>query len=52
MCHELAHSLRWEKVPEYGETMCNDMILKVQAVILEEKAKNKCKQYNKQCFLR
>ena len=52
MCHKLAHSLRWEKVPEYAETMFNGMILKVLAVILEEKAMNKFKQYNKQFFLR
>lgn len=51
MCHELAHSLRWEKVPEYAETMFNGMILKVLAVILEKEAMNKFKQYNKQFFL-
>lgn len=46
MCHELAHSLRWEKVQEYAETMFNDMILKVLAVILEEEAMNKFTRYN------
>ena len=52
MCHGLAHSLRSEKVPEYAETIFNGMILKLLAVILEEEAMNKFKQYNKQFFLR
>lgn len=52
ICHELAHSLRWEKVPEYAETMFDGMILEGLAVVLEEEAMNRFKQYNKQFFLR
>ena len=46
MCHELVHSLRWEKVPEYAETMFNGMILEGMAVVLEEEAMNKFTRYN------
>ena len=38
MCHELAHSLRWEKVPEYAETIFDGIILEGMAVVLEEEA--------------
>ena len=37
-CHELSHSLRWEKVPEYAETLFDGMILEGLAVALEEQA--------------
>ena len=38
MCHALAHSLRWEKVPEYAETIFDGIILEGMAVVLEEEA--------------
>ena len=38
MCHELAHYLRWEKVPEYAETIFDGIILEGMAVVLEEEA--------------
>lgn len=37
-CHELSHSLRWEKVPEYTETLFDEMILEGLAVALEDQA--------------
>ncbi len=52
ICHELSHSLRWEKVPEYAETMFDSMILEGLAVVLEEEAMNRFNNYNKQIFLR
>lgn len=51
ICHELSHSLRWEKVPEYAETMFEGMILEGLAVALEEEAMAKTKRQNKQFFL-
>ncbi|MDO4660720.1 MAG: DUF2268 domain-containing putative Zn-dependent protease [Candidatus Saccharibacteria bacterium] len=38
ICHELSHSLRWEKVPEYAETLFDGMMLEGLAVVLEEAA--------------
>jgi hypothetical protein len=52
MCHELAYSLHWEKVPEHTETIFDGIILEGMAVVLEEEAMNKFKRYNKQFFLR
>lgn len=51
ICHELSHSLRWEKVPEYAETMFEGMILEGLAVALEEEAMAKTKRQNRQFFL-
>ena len=38
MCHELAYSLHWEKVPEHTETIFDGIILEGMAVVLEEEA--------------
>ena len=38
ICHEMSHSLRWEKLPEYSKTMFDGMILEGLAIALEEKA--------------
>ena len=38
ICHEMSHSLRWEKLPEYSDNMFKGMILEGLAVVLEEKA--------------
>ena len=51
ICHEMSHSLRWEKVPEYAETMFESMILEGLAVVLEEEAMAKTGRQNKQFFL-
>jgi len=50
-CHELSHSLRWEKVPEYTETLFDDMILEGLAVALEEQAVKDAKVHKRQFFL-
>lgn len=52
ICHEMSHSLRWEKLPEYAETMFDGMILEGLAVALEEKAMIKLGRRNQQFFLR
>lgn len=38
ICHELSHSLRWEKLPEYATDLFQGMILEGLAIALEEKA--------------
>lgn len=40
ICHEMAHSLRWEKLPEHATTLFDGMIMEGLAVALEEKALN------------
>lgn len=52
ICHEMSHSLRWEKLPEYAETMFDGMILEGLAVALEEEAVTKLRRQNKQFFLK
>jgi len=38
ICHEMSHSLRWEKLPEYSDNLFKGIILEGLAVFLEEKA--------------
>lgn len=52
ICHEMSHSLRWEKLPEYTETMFDGMILEGLAVVLEEEAMRSAGRQNMQFFLR
>ena len=51
ICHELSHSLRWEKVPEYAETLFDGMILEGLAVVLEEAAMAATQRPTRQYFL-
>ena len=52
ICHEMSHSLRWENLPEYAETMFDGMILEGLAVALEEEAMIKTGRQDKQFFLK
>ena len=52
ICHEMSHSFRWEKLPEYAETMFDGMILEGLAVVLEEEAMVKTGRQDKQFFLK
>lgn len=52
ICHEMSHSLRWEKLPEYAETMFDGVILEGLAVALEEEAMIKTGRQDKQFFLK
>ncbi|HEU5121952.1 MAG TPA: DUF2268 domain-containing putative Zn-dependent protease [Candidatus Saccharimonadales bacterium] len=52
ICHEMSHSLRWEKLPEYGDTLFKDMILEGLAIVLEEKAMADTKRKQTQYFFR
>lgn len=38
ICHEMSHSLRWEKLAEYSDDLFKGMILEGLATVLEEKA--------------
>lgn len=38
ICHEMSHSLRWEKLSEYSDNLFKGMILEGLATALEEKA--------------
>ena len=51
VCHELSHSLRWEKVPEFAETLFDSMIMEGLAVVLEEQAMNQSDYELRQFFL-
>ena len=52
ICHEMSHSFRWEKLPEYAETMFDGMILEGLSVVLEEEAMVKTGRQDKQFFLK
>ena len=52
ICHEMSHSLRWEKLPEYAETMFDGMILEGLAVVLEEEVMADSGRRDQQFFLR
>lgn len=51
ICHEMSHSLRWEKLPEYSKTLFDGMILEGLAIMLEEEAVDERKSHEKQFFL-
>ena len=51
VCHELSHSLRWEKVPEFAETLFDSMVIEGLAVMLEEQAMNQSDYELRQFFL-
>ena len=51
VCHELSHSLRWEKVPEFAETLFDSMVMEGLAVVLEEQAMNQSDYELRQFFL-
>lgn len=52
ICHEMSHSLRWEKLPEYSNTLFKGMILEGLGVTLEAKAMSDSQRQNKQFFLK
>lgn len=51
ICHEMAHSLRWEKLPEYSKTMLDAIIFEGLAITVEEKAMKDCGRQRQQFFL-
>lgn len=52
ICHEMSHSLRWQKVPEYSETLFQGMILEGLAIVLEEEAMKEMNSQDLQFFLK
>lgn len=52
ICHEMSHSLRWEKLPEYANSLFEGMILEGLAVALETKALEDNGISSKQFFLK
>lgn len=50
ICHEMSHSLRWEKLPEYSDTLFKGMILEGLAIALEEKALTDTNRLQQQFF--
>lgn len=52
ICHEMSHSLRWEKLPVQATTMFDGMILEGLATVFEEKALSDTKCRTKQFFLK
>lgn len=51
ICHEMSHSLRWEKLPERATTLFKGMILEGLAVVLEETALANTGRVRQQFFL-
>jgi uncharacterized protein YjaZ len=51
ICHEMSHSLRWEKLPEYSDTLFKGLILEGLGVALEAKAMTDSERQSKQYFL-
>ena len=51
ICHEMSHSLRWEKLPEHATTLFKVMVLEGLAVVLEETALAETGRSNQQFFL-
>lgn len=51
ICHEMSHSLRWKKLPEYADTLFQVAILEGLAIVLEEKAMAETKRRHTQHFL-
>lgn len=52
ICHEMSHAIRWEKLPEYANTLFEGMIMEGLAVALEEKVLADNGIAEKQFFLR
>ncbi len=52
ICHEMSHSLRWEKLPEYSDNLFKGMILEGLAIALEEKALNESGEQDPQFFFK
>lgn len=51
ICHEMSHSVRWERVPEFANTLFENTIMEGLAVVLEEMALKEDGRNNQQFFL-
>lgn len=51
VCHELSHSLRWEKVPDRADTLLKAILFEGVATVLEEVAVEQTKRPSSQFYL-
>jgi uncharacterized protein YjaZ len=51
ICHEMSHSLRWEKLSEYSDTLFKGMVLEGLAIVLEKKAMSDTNRERQEFFL-
>lgn len=51
ICHEMAHSLRWSRVPEFANTLLENAIMEGLAIVLEEVALKETNKDTQQYFL-
>jgi len=51
VCHEMAHSVRWSRVPEFANTLFDNAIMEGLAIVLEETAIRKGGRDYQQFFL-
>lgn len=51
ICHEMAHSIRWNKVSEFADTLFENTIMEGLAIVLEEAALKETGRNNQQYFL-
>lgn len=51
ICHEMSHSVRWNKVPEFADTLFENVMMEGLAVVLEEAALQDSNRNNQQYFL-
>jgi len=52
VCHELSHSLRWEKVPDFADTLHKTILFEGLATVLEETAIVQSERRATQFFLK
>lgn len=51
ICHEMSHSVRWSRVPEFANTLFENAIMEGLAIVLEEMALRENGRNNQQFFL-
>ena len=51
ICHEMAHSLRWNRVPEFANTLFENAVMEGLAIVLEEAALKEMNKDVQQYFL-
>jgi len=51
VCHEMSHSIRWKKIPEFADTLFENAIMEGLAVVLEEVGIREMGRKSQQFFL-
>lgn len=52
ICHEMAHSIRWSKVPEFANTLFENAVMEGLAIVLEEEVLRESDRRDQQYFLK